>query len=442
MHRQAGFTIVEMMVGVLIGMIAIVVMFQVMMVSESQKRTTAGAGEAQQNGVTSLYLMERDARIAGYGLGYLPLLGCLTTGYHAPTATKFQFRMVPVFIVNGSGGVAPDKVTFLYSDTSTFQLPAAAVNATAPSKGGTVGFVRVPEAKYQFDDGDLMIMGEAPFGNLAANPLANPPIAVPCTLLQVTRQVNPESLNDIHYDDPFYKDDSGTTHPADFNPPGGIMPAPDGFGYTAWSETRRSGGRVTNLGHEPTLMEYSLVNDQLVARNLFKPADPPVIVSDGIVQFQAQYGYSSLCPWYGAPLTVAWNPMPVNPPAGYQPACQIDSAAGNVPMLNTVWPPIPGRDQWADDLVATTMTPQNWRQVVAMRFVLVARSTNMEKKNPTTGVCDATTVMPVWTANNQTLNLGADPDWRCYRYRKYEGIVPVRNMMWVPDPLGSSVPPA
>jgi type IV pilus assembly protein PilW len=277
---------------------------------------------------------------------------------------------------------------------------------------------------------------------LSANPLANPPLATPCTLFQVTRQINPQSLNDIHFDDAFYKDDAGAMHAADFNPPNGIMSAPDTWGYSAWSESRKSGGRITNLGHDPTGTTYSIVNNQLVARDMFRPANPPVIVSDGIVQLQAQYGYASLCPWFGSPLTAPWNPMPVNPPAGYMPQCQIDPNAGSVPMLTPVWPPLPGRDQWADDLLPAALTPQNWRQIVAMRFVLVARSSNMEKVNPATGVCDATTVMPVWSANNQTLDLAANPDWRCYRYRKYEGIVPIRNMMWSPDPLGSSVPPA
>ena len=46
-----GFTLVELMVGVLIGLIGTVVIFQVFAVSEGQKRTTTGGSDAQQNGV-------------------------------------------------------------------------------------------------------------------------------------------------------------------------------------------------------------------------------------------------------------------------------------------------------------------------------------------------------------------------------------------------------
>ena len=102
MRRESGFTIVELMVGVLIGLIAIVIMFQLFAVSEAQKRTTAGAGEAQQNGVTSLYLLQRDARMAGYGL-YHPMLGCFTTGFYNPTAAKYQFRLVPLPVGEAQG---------------------------------------------------------------------------------------------------------------------------------------------------------------------------------------------------------------------------------------------------------------------------------------------------------------------------------------------------
>ena len=69
-----GFTLVEIMVGVLIGLIGTVVIFQVFAVSEGQKRTTTGAGDAQQNGVFALFQVERDLRTAGFGLAHLPVL--------------------------------------------------------------------------------------------------------------------------------------------------------------------------------------------------------------------------------------------------------------------------------------------------------------------------------------------------------------------------------
>lgn len=46
--RHAGFSLVELMVAVVIGLIGTLVMFQVFAVSEGQKRTTASGGDGQQ----------------------------------------------------------------------------------------------------------------------------------------------------------------------------------------------------------------------------------------------------------------------------------------------------------------------------------------------------------------------------------------------------------
>ena len=80
-RASRGFTLVEVMVGVMIGLIATVVIFQVFAVSESQKRTTTGGSDAQQNGGFSLFQVERDIRMAGYGLNHMALLGCQINGW-------------------------------------------------------------------------------------------------------------------------------------------------------------------------------------------------------------------------------------------------------------------------------------------------------------------------------------------------------------------------
>ncbi|MGD9953923.1 MAG: PilW family protein, partial [Burkholderiales bacterium] len=103
-RRSLGFTLVELMVGVLIGLIGTVVIFQVFAVSESQKRTTTGGSDAQLNGVFGLFQIERDVRMAGYGLNYLALLGCQINGYYEPGGQPISFKLVPVEIINGVAG--------------------------------------------------------------------------------------------------------------------------------------------------------------------------------------------------------------------------------------------------------------------------------------------------------------------------------------------------
>ena len=64
------------MVGMVIGMLGIIVMMQVFLVSDASRRTTGGAGDAQTNGTSALYALQRDIRQAGYGITSLDLVGC------------------------------------------------------------------------------------------------------------------------------------------------------------------------------------------------------------------------------------------------------------------------------------------------------------------------------------------------------------------------------
>lgn len=75
-QRNSGFSLVEILVGMAIGMIGIVVILQVFTLTEGQKRSTMGAGDAQNTGVIALYALERDIRQSGYGLSSRSLLGC------------------------------------------------------------------------------------------------------------------------------------------------------------------------------------------------------------------------------------------------------------------------------------------------------------------------------------------------------------------------------
>jgi len=62
-----GFSLIELLVGLAIGMIGVVIMMQIFSVSEAFKRTTTGGDDAQNNGAISLYGLQRDIRMAGEG---------------------------------------------------------------------------------------------------------------------------------------------------------------------------------------------------------------------------------------------------------------------------------------------------------------------------------------------------------------------------------------
>jgi type IV pilus assembly protein PilW len=68
LSRQKGFTIIELMVGLVIGLIATLIIMQTFSNFEGNKRTTTGIADAQTNGSIGLYMIQRELQFAGYGV--------------------------------------------------------------------------------------------------------------------------------------------------------------------------------------------------------------------------------------------------------------------------------------------------------------------------------------------------------------------------------------
>jgi type IV pilus assembly protein PilW len=154
------------------------------------------------------------------------------------------------------------------------------------------------------------------------------------------------------------------------------------------------GGTLYNLGpidpipnpqrQGPSLNQWRIVNNTLQFSNLL--GDSAVsTVAEGVVHLRAQYGVDD-----GA--------------AG---------AGGAIAGDGIISP-----SEWK------STAPDNWSQVLAVRFALLARSGLLEKSAVTTGT-------PTWAGG--TFDMGAmASDWRNYRYRVYESTVAMRNMIWGP----------
>ena len=131
---SAGFSLIELMVGALIGLIATVIIFQMFAVSESQKRATTGASDSMQSGTQAMFQVERDVALAGYGLSK-HLFGCTINGWYdsgVPGGQLLKFVLVPVFITNGAGNQS-DSVTVFSASTDKLGIPSALLaTQTAP----------------------------------------------------------------------------------------------------------------------------------------------------------------------------------------------------------------------------------------------------------------------------------------------------------------------
>ena len=175
--------------------------------------------------------------------------------------------------------------------------------------------------------------------------------------------------------------------------PGATAP----YNPPAWGSfpgTYGSGDLILNLG-TPSVRTYAISNNKLrVTDSLLQAAGAaPLDIVDGIVDMRAQYGMDN----------------------------GISGSTANDGIV----------DQY------TTVTPANsaqWQQLLSIRLALLARAGNPEK--PASGTnCDATTTPRTWSGGTFTRLDVATPtsDDRCYRYRVFETVIPLRNMIWRPS---------
>jgi type IV pilus assembly protein PilW len=252
-QHSAGFSLVEIMVGMVIALISTLIVMQVFAAFEGQKRTTTSGSDAQTNGGVALYTIERDVRMGGYGLSNPAALGCpINRSFEGVTLPALTLS--PITITNGTGNL-PDTIQILASNKGSWSVPARITDdhsATADQFfiNSTIGMA----------EGDLLIAFEA---------------GKDCTMLQITG-IPPSSKIQIQH---------ANTSP--WNPPGGLNIFPAG-GYTP-------GAQLFNLG---SLMDhtYSLdAGSNLVITeysSLTNTSSNLMLVPD-IVNLQAEYGFDT-----------------------------------------------------------------------------------------------------------------------------------------------------
>lgn len=370
--RHCGLTLIEVMIGMVIGLIGIIIITQVYLVNENYKRSTTGAGGAQVNGAIALYTLERDLRMAGYGIASSDALGCGQVQYYyngvysSPpgSASGALPPMVLAPVVITDGGAGPDTITVMYS-TDAERIVPATLSKSMPTPSAELNLDN--PTGFSDNPGDLIILSQ---GGV-------------CTLMQVTA-VQASALKLQH--------NPGST--ALWNPAGG------GSLFPAYSQ----GTTVFNLGR-PLVNTYSIGSSSLQLLSMFTAtsstvvsgysATPVSLISD-IVDLQAQYGKDN-----------GVNTGPVG-----NPSCIICTPGDGI---------VDGYDNGTPDTAAA------WQQVLSVRIGVLARSQNYEKPEPAGSACTATTAAPTWQGGTFTLPDGIPS---CYKYRAFETVVPLRNMIW------------
>ncbi|MDB5793732.1 MAG: pilW2 [Noviherbaspirillum sp.] len=136
-RRSGGFSLVEIMVGVAIGLIGALVMMQVSAIFEGRKRTTTSGTDAQTNGALALFTVERELRKAGYGISVPDAVGCTVNTYFAAASPKqSSFVLTPVRIIQGANGL-PDRITTFASTKEGWSVPNR-ITTEHPQQGSSV----------------------------------------------------------------------------------------------------------------------------------------------------------------------------------------------------------------------------------------------------------------------------------------------------------------
>src|SRR5438128_12285162 len=119
-RRQKGFSLIEIMIGIVIGLIAVLVIYQVFAAAEGIKRNTTSVGDAQQNGLFSSFVLGIELANSGNALASAARdLGTCPPG----VSSALTWRPIPVLIIDGGAPATPDSFVVTYSTSSSLIAP-------------------------------------------------------------------------------------------------------------------------------------------------------------------------------------------------------------------------------------------------------------------------------------------------------------------------------
>jgi type IV pilus assembly protein PilW len=332
------------MVGLVIGLIAILVIGQIAAVFEGQKRTSTGGGDAQTNGAAALFLLEREIRMTGYGL-----MG--STGMRCPLGINIYYNgttvsnpgaspadggiLAPLRIIDG--GTGPDTVVMARSDNAMGVMPTTIVKDMPNSSAE----VRV-DWGAGLEEGQLFLVGARDGSKI-------------CTLMQMSQDPQPviggEQFDMQHNSGQF-----------PYNPPN-----PNNVFTTA--PTYGIGDILINIGNFD-YQRYTVLCNQLTFVDPSQVAAPYTCTNtqplvDQIVNLQARYGIA---------------------PAGSLTVSQWVDPTGD----------------WASN----SLTAAKIARILAVRLAVVARSHQMEKSN-VYDCSSGSASLPLWSGG-PTMTLTGD----------------------------------
>ncbi|MCH7343301.1 PilW family protein [Pelomonas sp. CA6] len=377
---QQGFTLVELMVGMGIGLLCTLVIATAMSVAEGQRRGTSAGSDAQVGGTLSMYAIQREVAMAGYGFASEAMaLGCPLSARFAGSA----FGMFPPVL-------GPVFVTTVGND-SQLRILASSKAVTGDGAINQVGYsvpLRVVPPHYDPNSGNAQqrtqfsvngMVGVLQNDLMVLVPNAPNP-GVVCEVFQVNQA--PAAFSIPRADD------------AGWNAPGFPTMATSSKCLPAsCAVPNPSGSILLNMGSFVDVIysvngQQQLVESRLDTRTRTRTNR---VLQSNVVRLRAFYGMDS-------------------------------DGDGVVDSYTNVQP----------------ANPAQWAQLLSVRVVLVTRSAQFERDPVTTGPIKVVvgSVAPVTGSVDCTegkcLNLAVNDlaNWQNYRYKAFDTVIPLRNQRW------------
>jgi type IV pilus assembly protein PilW len=432
-----GFSIVELLVGVAVGLLAILAVVQTLGVYENQRRTTTSGSDAQQSGLMGMFAIEEAIRNAGSGYASDPTLSCVNFfSYSDPdgpgplTVSTTAFgSATPAQLINNAGGAGGP------SSTDALEVRAASrITGSIPTwltgNGMNAASRTLPvERAFDFAVNDLI---------LVTSPVTNP--TKNCALMRVSAVDLANRTLTVAHD---------TAQAPEYNPPditylntnnwpgyGTRIGDPERFtkGSLVYRVGSTAGGGIETvrycISNPAGTNRFELRIDSSATCNTTPCTAPGCqVLANDVVSIQAQYGLAS-----GTRAVNAFRQTHNIVPFAILPR---DVATWRNP----------------NDTGITSQAELS-KRVKAVRLAVIARSGKREG-NIVTPVCTAIATTGPCACQNATANFGpcpwrdtaADPappvdlrsgagdtEWQFYRYKVFETTVPLRNSIW-PDLL-------
>jgi len=426
--RQVGVSLIETMVGILIGLIVIAVIYNILSVADGYRRATVGASDAQITGLLTQFMAGRDAGNGGAGImmststwngtAAVPsdLANCLKNEAGAPltsatpdviTTLDYAVRPIPVIIFENYHGGPSDSFVSLSAGAAHVIWPVD-IMAPFPVAAGDPITVQSPNGFTV-----PLPTAAAPYWGIAmANDLSGR-----CKALKLTNAVP----------DP--------TVPAT----GKVTLTQDPTAATGVSYAAGDPPRLLNLGPQglATRIQYRIgvPADPIAERDVLLTTDllttnafVPVPVAHNVVLMKAQYGVDT----NGDGIIDCWTPADASTCGDFSPGEVVKFTLAQLNRILAVRIGVVVRSDEPDLRILTD--PFNTELQAEARalksgtrppVVLFNCSAN------TSAACQNRVVVPA--------GLGAAPNYSpcvpaviCdyWRYRTYESIIPLRNAIY------------